>query len=224
MVNARRFVRVLFRNFAHLTTLVGPRIKATVTLLVASVFLSTCSANPVPDRPDRNESSTPSPSASGSAPDTAVKPPGPCEAQNGGKQSHMQLVRLEVSPHGDEDWVVFEFDPVSGPSDAPPTFELSSVSPPFTEDPSDEPMQVDGEEFFQLIFHGASGVKMEGETPKKTYTGPSELKPEGNVVQEVEQQGDFEATLSWIIGLSLHSCPSVSQLADPPRLVLRFPR
>jgi len=136
----------------------------------------------------------------------------------------MQLVRLEVSAHGNEDWVVFEFEPRSGPSDAPPIFDLKNVSPPFSTDPADEPMQVDGEEFFQLIFQGASGVEIEGETPRRTYTGPSELKPGGDVVQEVEQQGDFEATLSWIIGLSLHSCPSVSQLADPPRLVLRFPR
>ena len=118
--------------------------------------------------------------------------------------------------------MTFEFDSSDMGGQAP-RFELAPVEPPFTKDPSDEPMTVDGRRFFRIIFHGASGYDLSSASPHETYTGPEELHPGLPSLIELEQQGDFEATLSWIFGLERPGCPRVTTLKSPLRVAIDFP-
>ncbi|HLF69371.1 MAG TPA: hypothetical protein VI541_00255 [Actinomycetota bacterium] len=110
----------------------------------------------------------------------------------------------------------------SGPSDAP-AYILRQTAPPFTQDPSGEPMTVKGNSFFQIVMMGASGVDLSGSTPNMTYTGPKTINANLPTLLQLVEQGDFEATLSWIFGLNHNACPTVTVLQSPLRLVLDFP-
>lgn len=70
------------------------------------------------------------------------------------------------------------------------------------EDGSGRPVAVKGKAFVVVHFTPASGVDLSGSTFKLVYRGPKRLKPAAKgPVQEVVRTGDFEAVLSWAIGL-----------------------
>jgi hypothetical protein len=46
----------------------------------------------------------------------------------------------------------------------------------------------------------ASGVDLSGDSPRETYTGPNRLRVDRAIV-EVVRTGDFEANLTWVLGL-----------------------
>ena len=49
----------------------------------------------------------------------------------------------------------------------------------------------------------ASGVDIGTAGARPTYTGPERLRPAGTtVVRELARAGDFEATLTWVVGTS----------------------
>lgn len=131
------------------------------------------------------------------------------------------LTDVRVARNFGFDRIVFEFETVDGPEQGVPRYQLSPEDPPFKEDGSGSPIEVPGEFFTRVIFHGASGYDMESQEP--TYEGPREFEPGLEVIAAMKEAGDFEATLSWIIGLEKNVCPQVSTLFDPNRLVVDFP-
>jgi hypothetical protein len=71
-----------------------------------------------------------------------------------------------------------------------------------TEDGSGKHVQVAGAAVLVLRFVPASGADLSGGTFRLVYKGPKRLKPPaGGPVREVVRVGDFEAMLSWAIGL-----------------------
>lgn len=188
--------------------------------LVTVVLLSACTRRDDPTVPF--PSPNPKPDASVSA--QAGPSPGTeaCPAQ-GGIETHSYLTDVRVAAQDGFDRVVFQFQPAKDVPPGIPKYALTEVSPPFTADPSDQPLEVEGSEFFQIIFHGGTGVDFSGEDYRLTYTGPKEIKPDLDVVAELQEQGDFEATLSWILGLQRPSCPTVKTFKDPLRLVIDLP-
>jgi hypothetical protein len=160
---------------------------------------------------------TPTPSPTPTAATTA------CPSATGGEATFVHLTDVRVGTHSGFDRVTFEF---AAAPDAPPKipqYEIHLASPPIVEDGSGNPIEVEGNHFAQVIFHGATGYDLSSETPKPTYTGPRELKPRFTVLTEVQQNGDFEATLSWALGLSRSSCWKVVELSDPLRVVIDLP-
>lgn len=135
----------------------------------------------------------------------------------------MFLKDVRAAAHEGFDRVVFEFEAPEGQAEAIPRYMLRSVAPPFTKDPSDEPMAVSGSAFLALNLQGASGVDLSGETYRQVYIGPKELRPNLAVLVELEEQGDFEATVNWVFGLSEVSCPTVTTLSRPHRIVIDLP-
>lgn len=129
---------------------------------------------------------------------------------------------MRVSTETNADRVTFEFKTTSM-GKVMPRYEIDAAKPPISEDPTGNPIEIDGKSFAQIIFHGASGVDTDKDPAVKTYTGPKELKPRFEVLLEAEQTGDFEATLGWAFGLSRASCWKVSQATDPLRLTIEFP-
>ena len=65
----------------------------------------------------------------------------------------------------------------------------------------------------------ASGFNQD--TGQSTYSGPKELKPgDTRTVKDLAQVEDFEAVLSWAVGVTSEAAFRVSTLTAPPRLVI----
>jgi hypothetical protein len=166
--------------------------------------------------------------ASGStsgAGETAPAPaPVSCAPQSGGDRgTFTNLVDVRVGTHAGYDRITFEFaapEPNPGGDAGIPAYELRTAKPPLREDASGQPMSVDGNAFVGVVFHGAAGYDFDG---KPTYEGPDRLHPGFDVLTEAAEAGDFEATLSWYLGLSHRACWSVHELHDPDRVVIDFP-
>jgi hypothetical protein len=138
-----------------------------------------------------------------------------CLDTSGGADSGlaMQLTAVRVAHQPGFDRVVFEFAPQAGGTAHLPAYTVSrQASAQFVKDPSGMPVTMRGSAGMRIVFHGASGAS--------TYSGSRDLTPGLPVVQEVEQLGDFEAVLSWGVGLSRASCLRTLELANPTRLVI----
>ena len=84
--------------------------------------------------------------------------------------------------------------------DGTPSYDVQLVEPPITQDGSGETMEVAGAAFLSVRMEPASGVDLSGEEYEETYTGPERIAGTG-VIAEVVRTGDFEAVLSWVVGL-----------------------
>jgi hypothetical protein len=125
-----------------------------------------------------------------------------------------QIVDVRVGEHDGYDRVVFEFE------NGLPEFSLDRASPPFTQDASGLPIEVEGDSFLGLIMRG--GTKQR-ENNTSSYDGPRDF-PAGlaSLVHLIEG-GDFEAQSTWYFGLSAESCVRVLRLVGEggsPRLVI----
>ena len=163
-----------------------------------------------------------------SAPETAAPIPLPtapqptglgaftCQDAAGGSTGAqpMQLTAVRVAHQSDGfDRIVFEFAAPSGTTPYLPTYTVSRQgSANFVKDPSGAPVTMQGSSGFRIVIHGATG--------SGTYTNSQDLRPGLPVVKEVEQLGDFEATLSWGAGLSRPACIRRLELSGPTRLVI----
>ncbi len=219
--------------------------KALPLLLMTSALLAGCGsgareAGPVPTATPAvepaesepvtstsEEGETSSTDSTGSVPVTTTqsKPPAPvvCEPQSGGEEGvFMNLKDVRVGAHNGYDRIVFEFtEPKPNPAGngGIPHYEIRSAKPPFTQDPSDMPLEVYGDAFVQLVLQGATGYDFDG---NPTYGGSRVLTPGFGTLAQAAQAGDFEATLSWIMGLSRPTCWQVQELHNPDRLVIDF--
>ena len=115
--------------------------------------------------------------------------------------------------------VSFAFDLPAG---SQPGWDAGYASGPFTEDASGQPVTVDGEVFLRVVMQSASGVDLSGDEPRETYAGPKRLSPPGGgvMIKEVVEAGDFEATMTWIVGLDARHRYSIDLLDD--HLVVSF--
>ena len=158
-------------------------------------------------------SSVPTVSSTSSCPETA----------GGSAEVGAFLVDVRVGQHDSYDRITFEFKPRSGSAAGIPSYTLGNTSPPFRKDPSDEPMQVEGQAFLRLNMKGASGVDQTGTYPTETYAGPKRFRPSMPVLEDLAEQGDFESAMSWVIGLKKTRCPAVSTAINPSRLIIDLP-
>jgi hypothetical protein len=100
---------------------------------------------------------------------------------------------------------------------APPGYKVEYVKPPILADPSGKEVTIDGKAFLQITIQGAVGYYLNTENP---YTGPNELKPGLPYLVEAELTGDFEAVLTWVLGVNEEADFRVVTLVSPPRLVV----
>jgi hypothetical protein len=148
-----------------------------------------------------------------------------CDPARGGNEGNVaQLVDVRVGAHEGYDRVTFEFGPpADGQYFGLPPYQVTTATPPITEDGSGEPVDVEGTHFAILIMHGASGVEFNPDGYKLSYTGPKDFRPGFSALEEARQTGDFEAVLSWAFGLNGASCWQVHVLQDPMRVAIDFP-
>jgi hypothetical protein len=128
------------------------------------------------------------------------------------------LTDVRVAGHPGFDRVVLELD-----SDTVPSYRVAYTDPPVRQAGSGNRVEIDGEAFVTIDLVPASGVDLRGSSPDPTYTGPDRIELTGGAaVQEVVQTGDFEAHLSWAVGLDERVPFAVTTLDDPARLVVDF--
>jgi hypothetical protein len=211
---------------------------ALTSLLVLGLVASGCGAGgaqeagPLPTVPASSETvpttetTAPEPELE-TTPTTTAKasppPPASCGPQVGGEDGvYMNLKDVRVGAHDGFDRIVFELqepDPNPAGNGGIPRYEIRQAKPPFTEDPSDMPIDVEGDAFARIVFQGASGYDFDGNA---TYDGSRRLTPGFGTLAQVVEGGDFEATMTWILGLSRPTCWEIHELHNPERLVIDF--
>jgi hypothetical protein len=127
------------------------------------------------------------------------------------------IERVAVGRHEGYDRVVFQF------RNHVPGYRVEYVRPPFAEDGSGNPVAIDGEAFVQVRMEPASGFDLNTGEGELVYKGPRRIEGADSgagVVTELVRTGDFEAVLTWIIGLEKQVDFRVLALDGPPRLVV----
>jgi hypothetical protein len=124
---------------------------------------------------------------------------------------NINIVDVRVGTHDGFDRVVFEFD--SGT----PEFTVDEAQPPFTEDGSGLPLDVEGQAFLQLVMRG--GTK-QTDAGTSSYDGPTDFDPGLPRLVDLVEGGDFEAQSTWYLGLTGEACTRIFTLSDPDRLVI----
>jgi hypothetical protein len=107
---------------------------------------------------------------------------------------------------------VFEYD------GGTPTLELDRAQPPFVQNPSGLPMEVNGLLVYRVTLHGATKYDME--TAEQPYQGPTNFEPGYPQLVQFIESGDFEATHGWYLGTNGSQCLRAFYLTDPDRLVI----
>jgi hypothetical protein len=201
------------------------RLAPLATLAAAVLVLTACAgsrfgggASTEPSAPSQPASQAPAsqdvqPSVPASVEPSPNLGPFACDfpMENRGTPVHSQLVDVRVGEHDGYDRVVFEFD------GAVPEYILNQASPPYVEDPSGLPVEVEGEAVWQLVMLGGTRVTPDYET---TYDGPLSFERDFEKLVHLVEAGDFEAVSTWYIGMTGESCARILALDDPTRLVI----
>jgi hypothetical protein len=127
------------------------------------------------------------------------------------------LEHIATGRHEGFDRVVFRF------RNGVPGYRIEYVQPPLREDGSGNRVEVEGDAFAVVRMEPASGFDLTTAEGELVYTGPRRIPGSGtSVVREVVRTGDFEAVLSWAVGLSDRVDFRVLTLENPARLVVDF--
>jgi hypothetical protein len=112
----------------------------------------------------------------------------------------MYLTDVEVESEDCVERVVFTFEK----SKPGPGYEVSyqPADKAKIEDASGKHLNIAGAAFLVVRLFPAMTAKLNGEEVEPTYTGPRRIKPDDtDHIQEVLKTGDFEAQVTWAIGL-----------------------
>jgi hypothetical protein len=129
------------------------------------------------------------------------------------------LERVAIGRHEGFDRVVFQF------TNHVPAYNVEYVEPPLKEDGSGNVVTVKGNAFVLVRMDQASGFDLTKNEGELVYKGPKRLDGTAagaSVVQEVVRTGDFEAVLSWVVGLSDKVDFRVTRADAPARLIVDF--
>lgn len=118
---------------------------------------------------------------------------------------------VRVGTHEGYDRVVIEF------ANGVPEMSLERAEPPFLQDASGIPLDVEGDSVLKLVMRNATALTESGEI---SYDGPRDFDPGFPQLVDVLAGGDFEAMTTWYIGLNDEACVRAFALSDPDRLVI----
>jgi hypothetical protein len=121
------------------------------------------------------------------------------------------LTSIRVAAHPDFDRVVLQFDGTA-------RYQVRYVKQ-VTRDGSGAPVHLDGGAFLEVTLQGATlDDAFQGGT--RAYAGPERVTPELTAVRDIAVSGDFEAVLSFGIGVQERTGIRALALAGPSRLVI----
>lgn len=196
----------------------------TATLAAATLLLSACGGDPAGVGADPSPVTTQTTSAPATSTPSASASPGATDLPAPTKTTPVQagsmttpaalLTSIQVAHHSTYDRVVFEF------SGELPGYRVAYV-PQVVMDASGEPVALKGSHFLQVVFQGATlDTSLQQGSAGKQYTGPKRITPLLPAVQEIAFAGDFEAVLSWGIGVAGPRGFRVVPLSSPTRLAI----
>jgi hypothetical protein len=128
-----------------------------------------------------------------------------------GSTVRAQIVAVRVGEHDGYDRIVWEFEA------GIPEFSVEAATPPFTQDASGLPLEVEGEAFLKIVLQGGTRQHPDGGT---TFDGPTEFPAGFPKLVELIGGGDFEAVSTWYAGMTDTACVRVITTADPARLII----
>lgn len=129
------------------------------------------------------------------------------------------LERVAIGHNDGFDRVVFQF------RNGVPGYHVEYVQPPISEDGSGNRIEVEGSAFVTVRMEPASGFDLSVAEGELVYKGPRRLSGSDagtSTIEEIVRSGDFEAVLSWAIGLDERVPFRVLVLDSPARLVVDF--
>jgi hypothetical protein len=113
----------------------------------------------------------------------------------------MYLTDVEIETEDCVERVTFKFEE----SEPGPGYDVSYQPPEVAkiEDGSGDPLAIAGADFLVVRMFPAMTAKIDGEDIEPTYDGPRNIPApvEATMLREVAQTGDFEAQVTWAIGL-----------------------
>jgi hypothetical protein len=130
------------------------------------------------------------------------------------------LERLALGHHEGYDRIVFQFR-----GKGLPGYRVEYVEPPLREDGSGRVVSVQGDAFAVVRMEPASGFDLNTGEGVLVYKGPRRIEGSSagtTVVREVVRTGDFEAVLTWAVGLQAKVGFRVTTATDPARLIVDF--
>jgi hypothetical protein len=128
--------------------------------------------------------------------------------------SATHLTSIRVATHAAYERVVFQFDGKA------PGYVVKYV-PVVYADASGLPVSLNGRAFLNVTFKPAAAHRDDGTT---TYTGSRDIKKSTGQVREIEMSGDFEAVLSFGIGVHSKAGFRVLRFTDPTRIAIDIAR
>jgi len=141
-------------------------------------------------------------------------------AQGGTAAPTRLLTDVRVGTHGCYDRVTFDFKPKPGDAAGPVGWKAAYEPGPITEDASGRTVPVKGAAYLVIHMNGQS-ADLSKENAPATYTGPTSIEAAGATrIQQVRRTGDFEAVLTWVIGLDKKRPFHVTTQDNPVRVVV----
>jgi len=184
-------------------------------VLAATVVLGACGGTGHKNLATGASTSWTSSSTTGAGSPTSTLPAGATAAVSvppSAATSHLVAVRIARQPGFDR--LVFEFE------GALPGYSVAYTGRPIM-GTSGKEISVEGGAVLQVRMAHASGVDLTGATLRQTYAGPDRIRPAGTAgVAEAVRVEDFEAVLTWVVGVRSQTPFRVTPLTSPSRLVV----
>jgi hypothetical protein len=190
--------------------------KRAALLLAVPILLAACGGTSTPRAQEQT-----APAAKPTPKPTCAKFSGATGAQSAAKPAQtMLLTGVKADSDSCTDRIVFDFRDAGGAAPGA-TVAYRPADQAQTEDASGRHIPIAGKSFLVVRFEPAATADLSKPELEITYTGPRSIKPAGaRWVQEIAKTGDFEAVLTWSIGLS-EQRPFTVQ-TEPGRLTVVF--
>jgi hypothetical protein len=130
------------------------------------------------------------------------------------------LTSIDVRATSCGDRIVFAF---RNDATRAPGFRIAyePAATALVEDGSGARLGAAGPAYLVLRLEPAATAEADGDGITFTYKGPRRFRPDdARFVREVVKSGDFEAVVSWVIGLPQERPFTVSTTSSPPRLIV----